>query len=116
MMMMINNSKKIKNSLTMNKKILFVCWCAVVLFAACSKSDVNITPVNPVQGNFIKDGDTLNTESGSNGRAIKGTLKAGGTYYLNSNYGDAVVNTSDTLLVQSGVKVYFAGLLPAPLP
>jgi len=93
----------------MNKKILQVSCLAAILFAACSKSGVNITPTEPVQGSFIKEGDTLNTQNGSNGRAIKGTLKAGGTYYLYSNYGDAVINTGDTLIIQSGVKLYFAG-------
>ncbi|HTE11203.1 MAG TPA: hypothetical protein VK645_09535 [Chitinophagaceae bacterium] len=93
----------------MNKKAFCVCCFTIVLFAACSKSGVTITPTEPVQGSFIKEGDTLNTQNGSNGRAIKGTLKAGGTYYFYSSNGDAMVNTGDTLVIQSGVKVYFIG-------
>jgi hypothetical protein len=95
----------------MNKRFLYACCTALLLLSACSKSnpDVSITPQQPVLGSYIEDGDTLNTKNGSSGRAIKGTLKAGGTYYLYSAYGDAVVNTGDTLVIQSGVKLYFAG-------
>lgn len=97
----------------MNKKgLVHICYLATaMLIAACSKSDtnVNITPEQPVQGSFIADGDTLNTKGGSNGRSIKGTLKTGNTYYLYSDYGDAVINTGDTLIIQSGVKILFAG-------
>ncbi|PUZ29684.1 hypothetical protein DCC81_09665 [Chitinophaga parva] len=82
-----------------------------LLLTACSKSktDVDITPGEPTQGSYIAEGDTLNTKNGSNGRSIKGTLKANGTYYLHSDYGDAVINTGDTLVVQSGVKILFTG-------
>ena len=93
------------------KKTLTVCSLAAVLLAACSKSDstIDITPDQPQDGSFIADGDTLNSKGGSNGRNIKGTLKAGNTYYLYSDFGDAIVNTGDTLIVQEGVKVLFAG-------
>ncbi|SEP08875.1 hypothetical protein [Niastella yeongjuensis] len=83
----------------MQKKLLTALGLAMVLFAACKKdAEVNLTPDQPVLGSYINDGDTLNT----NGRAIKGTLKADGTYYLYSNYGDAVINAGDTLLIQVG--------------
>ena len=95
----------------MNKRMVSRCCVAAMLFAACSKSGttINITPTDPVVGTFINSGDTLNTKNGSASRAIKGTLKAGGTYYLYSNNGDAVINTGDTLVIQSGVKIFFAG-------
>ena len=94
----------------MNKKLLIALGLATVLFAACKKdAEVNLTPDQPVLGSYINEGDTLNTKNASNGRAIKGTLKADGTYYLYSDYGDAVINAGDTLLIQSGVKIYFAG-------
>jgi hypothetical protein len=107
-MWMINNQNQ---NYRMNKNIFYTFCAIAVLGTACSQSDslINITPVEPVQGSFINVGDSLNTQNGSNGRAIKGTLKAGGTYYLNSKYGDATVNAGDTLVIQSGVKVYFTG-------
>lgn len=81
-----------------------------VLLVACSKSnDVAVTPTQPATGDYIQDGDTLNSLNGSNGRSIKGTLKQGGTYYLYSGAGDAVINKDDTLVVQSGVKVLVIG-------
>lgn len=60
-------------------------------------------------GSFISTGDTLNSKNGSVGRAIKGTLKAGQTYYLSSSKGDATVNAGDTLTLQSGVTVLVVG-------
>ena len=60
-------------------------------------------------GSYIQAGDTLNSKGGSNGRAIKGTLQAGETYYLCSLYADATINSGDTLVVQSGVKVLVVG-------
>lgn len=82
-----------------------------MILVACSKSDsdVNIDPTDPIQGNFIKDGDTLNALVEAKPSAIKGILKEGGTYYLNSNFPDAVINTGDTLTIQKGAKVYFSG-------
>ncbi|KAA2239448.1 hypothetical protein F0L74_24925 [Chitinophaga agrisoli] len=100
----------------MKKRLVPVCCLAAMLMAACSKSDtdVNIQPNDPAEGSYIADGDTLNTKGGSNGRNIKGILKAGSTYYLYSDYADAVVNTGDTLIIQSGVKVLFAGPSTGP--
>lgn len=81
-----------------------------LLLAACSKSDkVTIDPTNPAQSNFIQDGDTLNSLVNAKPKAIKGVLKKGGTYYLNSNFQDAVINTGDTLIIQEGVSVLFSG-------
>jgi hypothetical protein len=94
----------------MKKQFLAAVCAAPIFFAACSKSDnVTITTTQPVSGSYINDGDTLNSANGSNGRAIKGTLKQNGIYYLYSGAGDAVINTGDTLLVQSGVKVLIIG-------
>ncbi|GAA4319099.1 hypothetical protein [Compostibacter hankyongensis] len=100
----------------MQKSVLYASCFFLLIAGACNKSDtdVKITDPDPVQGSFIAEGDTLNTKNGSDGRSIKGTLKAGGTYYLYSDYGDAVVNTGDTLVIQSGVKVYFAGPSAGP--
>jgi len=111
-MMMTNN---INTPFYMNRKLLTAFGLATLLFAACKKdAEVTLTPDEPVLGSFINEGDTLNTKNASNGRAIKGTLKAGGTYYLHSDYGDAVINAGDTLLIQSGVKVYFTGPSTGP--
>jgi len=71
--------------------------------------DVQVSQQEFEQGSIINSGDTLNTKNGSNGRTIKGTLKAGGIYYLYSAYRDAVVNAGDTLVIQSGVTVFFIG-------
>ena len=51
----------------------------------------------------------MNSKNGSNGRTIKGTLQSGQTYYLCSLYADATINSGDTLVVQSGVKVLVVG-------
>jgi hypothetical protein len=84
----------------------------MLVFAACSKSSnqqVNISGQQFSTGTFIDNGDTLNSKNGSNGRSIKGTLKAGQTYYLCSLYADATINSGDTLAVQSGVQVLIVG-------
>lgn len=87
----------------MKKQLFTILDGTAILFAACSKSnDVTVVPTQPATGDYIQDGDTLNSLNGSNGRSIKGTLKQGGTYYLYSGAGDAVINTGDTLIVQSG--------------
>lgn len=94
----------------MGKKFITASGAAMLLLAACSKSDeVTVTPVQPETGSFINEGDTLNSLNGAAGRAIKGTLKQNGTYYLYSGAGDAVVNKGDTLMIQSGVKVLVIG-------
>jgi hypothetical protein len=85
---------------------------AGTLFAvSCSKTDqqVNISSQQFSAGSFIDNGDTLNSKAGSNGRAIKGTLKAGQTYYLSSDFADATINAGDTLVIQSGVQVLIVG-------
>jgi hypothetical protein len=84
----------------------------LVFFAACSKSsDQNITISSKEfsAGVFIDNGDTLNTKNGSNGRSIKGTLKAGQIYYLSTDFADATINNGDTLVIQSGVQVLIVG-------
>src|ERR1700752_1346458 len=84
----------------------------ILIFASCSKSSDQQVDVSGQQfsaGSYIQNGDTLNSKNGSNGRAIKGTLKAGQTYYLSSLYADATINSGDTLVVQSGVKVLVVG-------
>jgi len=84
----------------------------VVLFTACSKSsDQNITISSKEYsaGVFIQNGDTLNTKNGSNGRSIKGTLKAGQTYFISTDFADATIQSGDTLVIQSGVQVLIIG-------
>lgn len=80
------------------------------LGVSCKKSSgVNISTQLFAVGQYVQDGDTLNSKNGSNGRSIQGTLKAGQTYYLASDFADAVVNTGDTLLIQNGVTVLIVG-------
>src|ERR1700749_290253 len=88
----------------------------MLVFAACSKSSnqVNISGQLFSSGTFIDNGDTLNSKNGSNGRSIKGTLKAGQTYYLCSLYADATINSGDTLVVQNDVKVLLVGPKTGP--
>src|ERR1700759_842728 len=97
----------------MVKAIDRILWAAGILFlASCSKSSgpqVQISGQQFTAGSFIQNGDTLNSKNGSNGRTIKGTLKTGQTYYLSSLYANAVINSGDTLVVQSGVKVLVVG-------
>lgn len=83
---------------------------------SCSKNDqkVSISSQQFRAGSYIQNGDTLNSKNGSNGRVIKGTLQAGQTYYLSSIFGDANVNSGDTLVVQSGVKVLIVGPSSGP--
>lgn len=84
----------------------------LLLAFGCSTSSDQVLTVSAREfssGTFISTGDTLNTKNGSNGRTIKGTLKAGETYYLSSNFTDATINTGDTLVIQSGVKVLIVG-------
>ncbi len=96
----------------MVKGISGIFLAAVILFmASCSKSGdgVQVSGQEFSAGSFIQNGDTLNSKNGSNGRTIKGTLQSGQTYYLSSNFSDAIVNNGDTLVVQSGVKVLIIG-------
>jgi hypothetical protein len=85
---------------------------AFCLFS-CSKSSndqqIQVSGQEFHAGSYIQNGDTLNSKNKSNGRAIKGTLKAGQTYYLSSDYAAATINKGDTLVIQSGVKVYIIG-------
>ncbi len=95
------------------KSLVYILFgSGVLFFAACSKSSNQQVTISGQQfsaGSFIQSGDTLNSKDGSNGRTIKGTLKAGQTYYLCSLYADATINTGDTLVVQSGVHVLIVG-------
>jgi hypothetical protein len=90
----------------------------VVFLFGCSKSsndqNIKISPQEFHAGSYIQNGDTLNSKNRSNGRAIKGTLKAGQTYYLCSDYAAATINAGDTLVIQSGVKVYIIGPVNGP--
>ena len=97
-------------------KIKMLPLAVSLLLPACSKrgTEVSITPGETAQGSVLSEGDTLNTRNGSDGRSIKGILKANATYYLHSGYGDAVINNGDTLIVQSGVKVLFTGPSSGP--
>ncbi|HEY4111579.1 hypothetical protein [Puia sp.] len=84
----------------------------VLFFVSCGKhndQDVTVSNQQFSAGSFIQAGDTLNSKSGSNGRAIKGTLQSGKTYYLSSLYADATINAGDTLVVQNGVSVLVVG-------
>src|SRR5689334_10058888 len=94
------------------KSLLLLSLPAICLFS-CSKSSndqqIQISGQEYHTGSFIQNGDTLNSKNKSNGRAIKGTLKAGQTYYLSSDYAAATINKGDTLVIQSGVKVYIVG-------
>jgi hypothetical protein len=84
----------------------------VLFLAGCSKNSDQQVSISDQQlrvGDYIQNGDTLNSKNGSNGRAIKGTLKSGQTYYLCSLYADATINKGDTLAVQNDVKVLVVG-------
>lgn len=92
--------------------ISFLSLVSLFFLFSCSRSSdqqVSISGQQFVAGSFIQVGDTLNSKNGSNGRTIKGTLQSGQTYYICSNFSDAVVNSGDTLVVQSGVKVLIVG-------
>ena len=66
---------------------------AAVFLYSCSKSSndhhIQISSQEFHAGTYIQNGDTLNSRNKSNGRAIKGTLKAEQTYYLASDYAAA---------------------------
>src|SRR5580692_5494907 len=85
--------------------------CGLLFLISCAKKgqEVNISSQEFMAGSFIQNGDTLNSKNGSNGRAIKGTLQSGQTYYLSSDFADCTVNSGDTLVVQSGVQVLVVG-------
>ena len=90
----------------------FLSLVSILFLFSCSKSSdqqVTVSGQQFVAGSFIQVGDTLNSKNGSNGRTIKGTLQSGQTYFICSNFTDAVVNSGDTLVIQSGVKVLIVG-------
>lgn len=96
----------------MKKKHSSIILLAAVALYSCSKSDqqVQVSQQQFTAGTYIDSGDTLNTKNGSGSRAIKGTLKTGETYYLSGDVsGDATINAGDTLVIQSGVKIYIVG-------
>lgn len=96
----------------MRSFVYYLFLLSVLMFASCTTStnqELTISAKEYSSGSFINVGDTLNSKNGSNGRTIKGTLKAGETYYLSSNYGDATINTGDTLVIQKGVNVLIVG-------
>src|ERR1700744_3289657 len=94
-------------------KLHYLLLLPAIYLASCSKSAndqlIQISPQEFHAGEYIQNGDTLNSKNKSNGRAIKGTLKAGQTYYLASDYAAAVINKGDTLVIQSGVKILGVG-------
>jgi hypothetical protein len=96
-----------------NFKLHFLLLALAFCLFSCSKTSNNqqiqISGQEYHTGTYIQNGDTLNSKNKSNGRAIKGTLKAGQTYYLSSDYAAATINTGDTLVIQSGVKVLVVG-------
>jgi hypothetical protein len=96
---------------SMKKMILIGMGSVLVLFSCKKKddgSDQMVVSVPPFQvGQLVNPGDTLNAPKYQTG--IKGTLKAGSTYYLYSNYGDVTVNANDTLFLQEDVKVLAVG-------
>lgn len=94
----------------MNRKFHYLFFLLAALHWSCKDDQMVAISDNEFStGSFVNAGDTLNSKNGSNGRTIKGTLKAGETYYLSSDYGDATVNTGDSLVIQSGVKVLIVG-------
>jgi hypothetical protein len=99
------------------KSLFVILWLITCLYS-CSKSSndqqIQISAQEFHAGSYVQNGDTLNSKNKSNGRAIKGTLKAGQTYYLASDYGDATINAGDTLVIQSGVTVYIVGPATGP--
>jgi hypothetical protein len=83
------------------KSVLPLLLPAFCLFS-CSKSSndqqIQVSGQEFHASSYIQNGDTLNSKNKSNGRAIKGTLKAGQTYYLSSDYAAATINKGDTLV------------------
>ncbi|HEY0244799.1 MAG TPA: hypothetical protein VGC01_04485, partial [Mucilaginibacter sp.] len=77
-------------------KRYFMLMLGVLYLYSCSKSSndqqIQISAQEFHTGSYIQNGDTLNSKNKSNGRAIKGTLKAGQTYYLSSDYAAATIN------------------------
>ena len=96
-----------------NFKGCLLLFCTTLCLWGCSKSkddqQIDVSAQEFHAGSYIQSGDTLNSKNKSNGRAIKGTLKAGQTYYICSDYASATINKGDTLMIQSGVKVYIVG-------
>ena len=101
-----------------NIKSYLLFLSAALFFYSCSKSSndqqIQISSQEFHAGTYVQNGDTLNSKNKSNGRAIKGTLKTGQTYYLASDYAAATINNGDTLVIQSGVKILVVGLTSGP--
>jgi hypothetical protein len=99
-------------------KTLLAILLPIIWLYSCSKSSndqqIQVSSQEFHAGSYIQNGDTLNSKNKSNGRAIKGTLKAGQTYYLASDYAAATINAGDTLVIQSGVTVYIVGPASGP--
>jgi hypothetical protein len=101
------------------KRLYYFSFLSFLFVAeSCKKSSgdqqIQISAQQFHSGTYINPGDTLNSKNKSNGRTIKGTLQSGQTYYLDSDYADATVNSGDTLTIQSGVKVYIVGPTSGP--
>jgi hypothetical protein len=67
-----------------------------VVFFSCSKSSTDLAPAYFKAGAAISDTTT--------GGTLKGTMLAGKTYRIKR---DIIVNPTDTLVIQPGVKLYF---------
>jgi len=80
-------------------RTLAVILLAAITFAACTKSETTVAPAYFKAGAAISDTTT--------GGALKGTMLSGKTYRIKR---DIVVNPNDTLVIQPGVKLYFAAV------
>ncbi|GHN02073.1 hypothetical protein WSM22_35620 [Cytophagales bacterium WSM2-2] len=75
-------------------------WVLLVAlaFTACTKNETSVAPAYFKVGASISDTTT--------GGTLKGTMLSGKTYRIKR---DIVVNANDTLVIQPGAKIYFAG-------
>src|SRR5260221_11957806 len=66
-------------------------------FISCGKNETQVTPA------YFKAGESINDTTTC--WSLKGTMLTGKTYRIER---DIMANTSDTMVVQPGVKLYFA--------
>jgi len=80
----------------MKKSLLSTIVCTAVLFCSCQKDEeVGVSAPEFRAGTLIQEGTVLRG-------AIKGTMKAGGTYYFDE---ELTINRGDTVVMQSGVTL-----------